>query len=219
MTRRHTSQAGIAGRHTIVYIDGLNLYYGALKGTSHKWLDIEKLCRRLLPGDRIVVIKYFTARVRDTPDNPRAAQRQDVYLRALRTLEPLLTIHYGTMQTQEKWRYLANDRTTRVRVIEHQEKQTDLNLASQLVWDTSRGNCEKAAIISNDSDLRGAIRVVEGRARIPVTIISPDRRGAKAGHLQATAHRTIREAAIEQSQFPEELTDPLGTFSRPVSWQ
>lgn len=25
---------------TIVYVDGFNLYYGAVRGTTHKWLDI-----------------------------------------------------------------------------------------------------------------------------------------------------------------------------------
>jgi len=27
---------------TIVYSDGFNLYYRALKGTSHKWLDVRQ---------------------------------------------------------------------------------------------------------------------------------------------------------------------------------
>ena len=26
----------------IVYIDGFNLFYGMLKGTPYKWLDLEK---------------------------------------------------------------------------------------------------------------------------------------------------------------------------------
>ncbi|MDE0171101.1 MAG: NYN domain-containing protein [bacterium] len=207
-----------AGRRTIVYIDGLNMYYGALKGTPYKWLDIEKLCSRLLPDDRIVAIKYYTARVKDTSNNPGAAQRQDVYLRALRTLEPLLSIHYGRMQMQKKWRYLASDRTKKVKVIENQEKQTDVNLASHLVWDASRRTCEKAAVISNDSDLRGAIRVVEERAGIPVTIVNPDRRGMRAGHLEATDYRTIRTVAIAESQFPEELGDSRGVFHKPLDW-
>ena len=30
---------------TIVYIDGFNLYYRALKGTPDKWLDIEAMSR------------------------------------------------------------------------------------------------------------------------------------------------------------------------------
>ncbi len=32
---------------TIVYIDGFNLYYGAVKGAPYKWLDLEALCGRL----------------------------------------------------------------------------------------------------------------------------------------------------------------------------
>jgi hypothetical protein len=46
-----------------VYIDGFNLYYGALKGTPYKWLDLSRLCQTLLPSDTIHEIKYFTARV------------------------------------------------------------------------------------------------------------------------------------------------------------
>lgn len=35
---------------TSVYIDGFNLYYGALKQTPYKWLDIGKLCQVMLPA-------------------------------------------------------------------------------------------------------------------------------------------------------------------------
>jgi hypothetical protein len=34
---------------TIVYIDGFNLYYLALKGTAHKWLDIAAMSAACLP--------------------------------------------------------------------------------------------------------------------------------------------------------------------------
>lgn len=33
---------------TNVYIDGFNLFYGALKGSPYKWLNLEALCQRLL---------------------------------------------------------------------------------------------------------------------------------------------------------------------------
>ena len=56
---------------TIVYIDGFNFYYGAVKGTPYKWLDLEALCRRLLPKDQIVKIRYFTARVASRPEDPQ----------------------------------------------------------------------------------------------------------------------------------------------------
>ena len=38
---------------TNVYIDGFNLYYGALKRTHFRWLDLEALCQNLLPNDSI----------------------------------------------------------------------------------------------------------------------------------------------------------------------
>jgi len=33
---------------TYVYIDGFNLYYGALKGTPYKWLDVKALFKAIL---------------------------------------------------------------------------------------------------------------------------------------------------------------------------
>ena len=33
-----------------VYVDGFSLYYSALKQTPYRWLDLRKLCRRLLPN-------------------------------------------------------------------------------------------------------------------------------------------------------------------------
>jgi hypothetical protein len=46
---------------TNVYIDAFNLYYGCLKGTPYKWLDLGLLCRLLLPGYSVNQIRYFTA--------------------------------------------------------------------------------------------------------------------------------------------------------------
>ena len=39
-----------AGMRTRVYVDGFNLYYGALKGSPFKWLDPVRLAARLLPA-------------------------------------------------------------------------------------------------------------------------------------------------------------------------
>ena len=36
-------------KRTIVYIDGFNLYYGLLRFTSYKWLDIVAFAKSLLP--------------------------------------------------------------------------------------------------------------------------------------------------------------------------
>ena len=68
---------------TCVYVDGFNLYYRALRGTSYKWLNLHLLCEQLLsPDNRIVQIRYFTAPVTGKQD-PDAPIRQQQYLRAL----------------------------------------------------------------------------------------------------------------------------------------
>ncbi|MGH8209828.1 MAG: NYN domain-containing protein [Steroidobacteraceae bacterium] len=59
-------------RHrTIVYVDGFNFYYGAVRGTPWKWLDPVALFRRVLgPQNDIIQVKYFTARVSPTAGDP-----------------------------------------------------------------------------------------------------------------------------------------------------
>jgi len=50
-----------------IYIDGFNLYYGAVKGSPYKWLDLGALCHRMLPNDTVQSIEYFTAIVSARP--------------------------------------------------------------------------------------------------------------------------------------------------------
>ena len=73
-----------ATMRTYVYVDGFNLYYGAIKGSSWKWLDLVALFEKVLQSyHEILAVKYFTARVSGTRSDPSKPQRQDVYLRAL----------------------------------------------------------------------------------------------------------------------------------------
>jgi hypothetical protein len=76
-------------RRSIIYVDGFNLYYGAVRGTPHKWLDLEKYFRFVRKDDEIIAIRYFTAMVQGP-----GRLRQREYLRALATL-PLVTVYEG----------------------------------------------------------------------------------------------------------------------------
>lgn len=71
---------------THVYVDGYNLFYGSLKGTPHKWLNIYALCSALMPRNDIRAIRYFTAQVSGTPRDPDQPTRQQTYFRALQPL-------------------------------------------------------------------------------------------------------------------------------------
>ena len=83
---------------TYVYVDAFNLYYGCLKDTPYRWLDLGSLCRHLLPGHTVDGIRYFTAVVESRPGDPQQQQRQQAYLRALLTI-PGLTVHLGSFLT------------------------------------------------------------------------------------------------------------------------
>ena len=92
---------------TWVYVDGFNLYYGALKGTPYKWLNLVELSKQLVPSGHVIQrVKYFTARVSGAND-PDAPRRQQVYLTALSTL-PVLEIHQGRFLSKTNWRPLTN---------------------------------------------------------------------------------------------------------------
>ena len=92
---------------TRIYVDGFNLYYGALKGTRYKWLDPIKLSTLLLPASCVLdKVLYFTARVSGIPD-AGAPARQQVYLNALRTL-PDVEVHFGRFLAKTVWRPITN---------------------------------------------------------------------------------------------------------------
>jgi len=75
---------------TIVYIDGFNFYH-SLKNTPYKWLNIEALISSVLDSSwhNVIKIKYFTAK---TPFS-ESAQRQDLYFRAISTLQKIEIIY------------------------------------------------------------------------------------------------------------------------------
>ncbi len=146
---------------TNVYIDGFNLYYGCIRGTPHRWLDIAALCSRLLPRNMIHRIRYFTALVTPRPSDPQQRNQQEIYIRALRTI-PNLTIYFGS--------FLATRVTMRradghgfVKVLKSEEKGSDVNLASHLLIDCYLSDCDIAVIVSNDSDLVFPIEHVKQR--------------------------------------------------------
>ena len=191
-------------RRAIVYIDGLNLYYGALKDTPYKWLNLEQLCRRLLPGYDLRGIKYFTSRVLSLSYDPNAPQRQDIYLRALATLDPLLSIYLGKMKKFKK------------RI---EEKQSDVNLAIHLLWDAVHDCCDTAVVITNDSDLFPAIEMVENSTNTNVMLVNPNtKKRRRARDLRASEYRQIRKGAIAESQFPPEMEDDDGIFRKSKGW-
>jgi len=206
---------------TNVYVDGFNLYYGALRRTPYKWLDVARLASLLLPGGcHVHRIRYYTARVSARPGNLNAPRRQEIYLRALRTI-PNLTIAYGHFLTSEVNMPLARPQPhglTTVRVMRTEEKGSDVNLASHLLLDAFRGGCEVAFVVSNDSDLLEPVRIARREFGLRVGIGCPHERPSQVLVREADFIRPIRAGVLRVSQFPATLTDEHGTIRKPESW-
>jgi len=204
-------------KKTVVYIDGFNLYYGCLKGTPYRWLNLRKLTQLLLPTHDILQIKYFTAPVTSRLSNPDQATRQQTYLRALQTI-PNLQVIYGHFLSHEIMMPLAPPRTGYVKVIKTEEKGSDVNIAVHLVSDGFRNVYDAAVIVSNDSDLLPPIKFVKEDLGKLVGILNPQKHPSVV--LAATAHfvKNIRPGVLKSSQFSEIISDAKGDFTKPARW-
>jgi len=201
-----------------IYVDAFNLYYGCLKGTPYRWLDLGKLCSLLLSNCTVNRIRYFTARVSARPSDPQQPVRQQAYLRALQTI-PGLSIHFGHYLSHTIRMPLANPPASgprTVEVLKTEEKGSDVNLATYLLLDAFRGEFDLGVVISGDSDLVEPIRVVRGELHKRVGVYSPGQ--SRALQQAADFYRPIRTGVLQASQFPSTLTDAHGTITKPAAW-
>lgn len=188
--------AGILKPRTHVYVDAFNLYYGALKGTTCKWLDLKKLCGLLLPQHDIHANKYFTALVSARPHDPNQPQRQQLYIRALRTI-PEVEVIYGHYLSHAVLMPLASSTgptPKMVKVFKTEEKGSDVNLATHLLCDAFANAFDIAVIVSNDSDLLLPVRVAREQLGKKIGILNPHRspQGTETLHTSFRAESTKR---------------------------
>jgi len=201
---------------TNVYVDGFNLYYGCLRHTPHKWLDLAAFCARLLPKNQINRIRYFTALVTPRANDPQQRMRQEMYIRALRTI-PNLTVDLGQFLASKAWMMRA-DRRGKVEVLKSEEKGSDVNLASRLLIDCYSSNCDIAVVVSNDSDLVFPIEHVKRHLGKTVGIVNPHKRPSRELLAVANFYKPIRPSVLQGCQFSDKLVDAQGDFHKPPAW-
>jgi uncharacterized LabA/DUF88 family protein len=206
---------------SVVYVDGFNLYYGAIKGTPYKWLNVSRMVQLLLPKNQVLKIKYFTALVHSRPKDPDQPLRQQIFLRALRTI-PDLEIILGHFLSHEVSMPLANcppGKQKYIKVIKTEEKGSDVNIATHMLHDGYQGAYAVAIVISNDSDLVEAIKIVRTDLKKSVIVLNPfkDTPSQELNRV-ATFVKPIRQGVLAASQFPSPMQDQNGSFYKPPSW-
>jgi 6-hydroxy-3-succinoylpyridine 3-monooxygenase len=206
---------------TIVYIDGFNLYYGAVRDVpALKWLDLERYCKLLRPHDDIQVVRYFTALVTGPTKS-----HQEAYLKALATT-PHVNVILGKFKDKSVKCGVTACTHAAIRIFKvPEEKRTDVNIAISMLDDAYQKLCDHMVLFSGDSDLVPAVNMV--RLRFPtmtITVYVPSRnpiRGAAVElRLSASKHRNLPLQFLSKAQFADAIPDGSGgTINRPAAWR
>ena len=208
---------------TFVYIDGFNLYYGAVKDTPYKWLDLKALFKRILkPYNDILAIKYYTARVTARPGDPDAPTRQNVFINAIQAHIPELEITYGHFLQNNVRMPLTHPKPWQktVEVVKTEEKGSDVNLAVHVLNDAWQNQYDCAVICSNDSDLSESLKLVRKQHKKRIVLVVPGYPSVRTPAIQlkrfANAVVQITEDDLKASQLPNPI--PGTTIKKPATW-
>jgi uncharacterized LabA/DUF88 family protein len=214
---------------TIVYVDGLNLYYAALRGTPFKWLDLYALFNdQLLEREtELVQVRYYTAPVKGSfSDDPESPARQRRYLQALKAYRGnrIEIIHGFIARTTPFLRLVcsegAGSPARKVQVFQFTEKQTDVNLAADLISDAWHARSGQAVVCRNDSDLLGALTAVRrDHPSMILGLVSPGRGGGRVSRdliNQVTWWKLLELSHLARAQLPDKI--PGTRLSRPQEW-
>lgn len=198
----------------MAYIDGFNLHLG-LKSRGWRrfaWLDICALADRLKkPTQTMVAVKYFTAHLSGPGGKPR---RQKLFLEA-NEAQGRCSFHFGYYQSSRR-------RCSKCGFEQeiHSEKQTDVNIAMELLTDAIDDRFDSALLVTADSDLAPTLEKIKGRLPQKRIIMAfpPDRFSQRLSEI-AHGFISIGRAKLASSQLPVEVTKPDGVvLRRPPEW-
>jgi uncharacterized LabA/DUF88 family protein len=202
-------------RRAAFYIDGFNLYHSIqdLQQPHLKWFSVYDYAAFIAKknGEDLAVVRYFSALA--THRQPSSVARHQTYLRALKSTG----VEYVLGQFKGKSRKCLNCSTT---WIAHEEKETDVNIAVQIIEDAIDGRMDACYIVSGDTDLAPPIRLLKRKfPQIEYICVSPPGR-RHPGELLALADRTERMTAtsLQRNRLPPVISDSTGIFSCPSEY-
>jgi uncharacterized LabA/DUF88 family protein len=199
-------------RRVIAYIDGFNLYHAIddLKKPHLKWVDLHKLAQSICGADETLMgVYFFTA----YPTwKPNSLARHQEYVTALRHIGVRCVIGHFKSKTQTCNKCGAT--WTR-----HEEKETDVAIAVQLMADAFTNQFDRALIISADSDMAPALRTIrQHHPNRTLDVIAPPNRFGSARDLKPKL--AITPGRLAKCLLPETVTGQDGKviFTRPTEY-
>jgi uncharacterized LabA/DUF88 family protein len=229
---------------TAIYIDGYNLYYGRLRNTAYKWLDVVALFEALLkeqdPRASLEVVKLFTAPAlaRFATHGTASVEAQQSYHRALQAKHGArFELVHGAHSFDKDGTLLPTfvpgqpyDRQVRSRVWKLEEKKTDVNLAMAMYRDAAKGRYNQLVLCSNDSDAEPALQALrEDFPHLQIGVVTPvpppspgksSPRGVSTS-LAQHAHwvrRYLLDGELANAQLRLQVPTPKKPVRKPAHW-
>jgi hypothetical protein len=155
------------------------------------------------------------------PSRQLMQSAQETYLRALATL-PKVSVHLGVFYVSTTRAYLAHPPVTgpkTVEIIKTEEKGSDVALATYLMLDGCRADCDTAVVITNDSDLREPLMLAREELGLTTGVINPHPAHKRSRALQATFFKQLQPRGLRASQLPHRIVDAHGRLiTKPFGW-
>ncbi|MDD2817108.1 MAG: NYN domain-containing protein [Thiotrichaceae bacterium] len=214
---------------TICYVDGYNMYYGCLKNSPDKWLDIKKLFDGILhiqnPESQLLKVKFFTAPIKANvaSHGTKAQASQQTYHNALKKMYPecLEIINgYYSLEKATPLKYITPpDKAQREAIWKLEEKQTDVNIAITAYRDIAKQKAEQLVFVSNDTDLVPALAAIrEDYPDTKIGVIIPIRENsARPNNKQLSQYADWTRNHIKDSELSaSHLPDKVPTHKKPI---
>lgn len=217
---------------TIVYVDGYNLYYGLLRGSNAKWLDLYRLFNSYVldSSAELLEVRYYTAPVLSRmSDDTESGSRQRTYLQALRKMPSgKVEIIEGRIQQSTPYQRLVTPipeapNLKKVQVYDFNEKKSDVNLASDMITGAWTKSYDQLVLCSNDSDHQGAFAAIrKHHPQIRIGLVAPikgndSRHISKDLSMYSNWAKILSPVHLANAQLPEKI--PHTSIHKPESWK
>jgi len=188
------------------------------------------------PDSDITKIKFFTADIKSNmaSQGKTALHSQARYHRALEKLYPgkieIIKGYYSLTQANLPEYKKPPNKNNRVAVWKLEEKQTDVNIALHAYRDAIQARCEQIVIVSNDSDLVPALKMIREDIgdSIKIGIVTPIRKSimeskarlasASLGLYADWTRAYILEDELKNSQLPDKIPTKKKPILKPDYW-
>jgi uncharacterized LabA/DUF88 family protein len=136
----------------MIFIDGSNLYHSLKNYFKRTDLDIGKFCRKILQRRQLIRIYYYNAKVGQKQE-PELYKQQQAFFDGVNSI-PYTELRLGRLVYTNQWP-----------TVPPYEKGTDVQLATDMITHSYKGNYDVGILVAGDNDFAGAVQAVKDNGK------------------------------------------------------